>query len=311
MKKQKLILFIVIIAALSALSPIAPRFIVFMTMLYMIFSIFALAYNILFGYGGLVSFGHSLFFAAGAYGFALMTVNYCPDLVVGIMAGVGLSLILSIAIGYLTVKHTRIYFAMLTFAFTMMFYGLLFKWRDVTGGSDGIAGIPRLLLSHSLSLRELYYVILGVFIISVIAIYKFVNSNVGLVIRGLGNNEERVAFSGYSILRYRLYAFIVSGVFSGLAGSLFAPLNLVVTPDLAYWTTGAEPLIMSLLGGPEFFIGPLIGALIYTIIHTYVASVTIYWQLTLGAILLGLVLGFRGGILGALYRLKIMRGLIR
>jgi branched-chain amino acid transport system permease protein len=274
-------------------------FLIYLTSLFMIFTIFALAYNIILGYLRLVSFGHSLFFAAGAYGVALFARWVMPDMLLSFLFGIVLATVLALIVGYITLRHSQIYFAMLTLAFAMLFYALLVKWRDITGGSDGISGIPRTSTLFSFPTTETYYLfVLACFITSFIILKLIDVSFIGLVLRGLGDNENRFKFLGYNPVKYRILALMISGTFSGLAGSLYALLYRAVTPDIAYWTVAAEPLVMSLLGGSNYFMGPVVGAAVFVGLTTASARLAEIWQLVMGLIIAALLLGARGGVLG-------------
>ncbi|MEM4352089.1 MAG: branched-chain amino acid ABC transporter permease [Candidatus Caldarchaeum sp.] len=280
------------------------RFILYLASLFMIFAVFASSYNMVFGYLKHVSFGHSLFYAAGAYGVALLTTRLVPDMLLGILFGIALATSLALAVGALTLRHSSIYFAMLTLAFAMLFYSLLLKWRDFTGGSDGISGIPRSSYFFTLPAIEDYYRLLFVFFLASMLLLNWIDgSKFGLLLKALGDNEDRFKFTGLSIYRYKLSGFVVSGFFSGLAGSFYALLMRSVTPEIAYWTTAAEPLIMVLLGGAQYFLGPSVGAFIFVLITTLTARLAEYWQLFMGVVLVALLLGARGGILNLVERL--------
>lgn len=292
-----------IAAATIAVGLTGDRFLIYLASLFMIFTIFANAFNIVFGYLKHVSFGHSLFFAAGAYGVALTTRAF-PDMFLGIAAGLALSLLLALAVGALTLRHTSIYFAMLTLAFAMLFYSLLIKWRDVTGGSDGISGIPRTSSIVSAPTIESFFPLLFLFFIVSLFLLRWIDSSkLGLFLKALGDNEDRFKFTGLSVYRYKLTGFVISGVFSGLAGTLYALLMRTVTPDIAYWTMAAEPLIMTLLGGSQYFLGPPVGAFVFVTVTTLTARVAEFWQLFMGVVLVALLLGARGGVLGLVERL--------
>jgi ABC-type branched-chain amino acid transport system, permease component len=279
-------------------------FLIYLMALFMIFSIFALSYNIMLGYLRLVSFGHSLFFAAAAYGVALSPKLAISDMLQSFFFGIALAAVLSFIVGYITLRHSQIYFAMLTLAFAMLFYALLIKWRDLTGGSDGISGIPRVSALFSFPTTEDYYLfVLLCFAVAFVVLKLIDISFIGIMFRGLGDNENRFKFLGYNPYTYRILALVLSGTFSGLAGALYALLYRAVTPDIAYWTVAAEPLVMSLLGGPTYFMGPVVGAAVFVGITTAVARLADIWQLIMGMILVALLLGARGGLLGVLERL--------
>ncbi|MEM0450854.1 MAG: branched-chain amino acid ABC transporter permease [Nitrososphaerota archaeon] len=295
---------IVLLAAAVGVYLTHDAFLIYLMSLFMVFSLFALAYNVIMGYLKLVSFGHSLFYAVGAYSVAILSTRYVSDMLVVLPLSVALAAITSLAVGFLTLRHTRIYFAMLTLAFAMLLYALLIKWRDVTGGSDGISGIPRVSALFSLPTTELYYVFLSaVFFISFLTLKRLDGSRLGLILRALGDNEDRFRFLGYNLIWYRIAGLLISGTFSGLAGALYAYLYRAVTPDVAYWTTAAEPLLMVLLGGTGHFLGPLVGAAVFVGLTTAAARVAEVWQLLMGATIVVLLLGGRGGIIGVVERL--------
>jgi branched-chain amino acid transport system permease protein len=275
-----------------------------MASLFMILSMFSLSYNILFGYAGLLSFGHALFYAGSAYSLAIFNRDVIRDPLLGTIVAIGVSLALALVVGALTLRHSRIYFSMLTLAFGMLLYALLLKWRSFTGGSDGISGFARtgILIDISDPLARYYY-IYAFFLATIILLYILHRSRLGLLIRSLGANEDFVPFTGHSIFRLRMIAFIISGSVAGVAGALYAILMGAVTPDLAYWTTSAEPLLATLIGGAQFFSGPILGSLVIVFLTTYVARWADIWQLALGMILASLILGSRGGILEVVDRL--------
>lgn len=296
---------LVIISIATAVIPLSREpYYMYLSSLFMILSIFSLSYNILFGYAGLLSFGHALFYASGAYSFAIFTISIYRDPLVGTLVSVAVSLILALLVGVLTLRHGRIYFSMLTLAFGMLLYALLLKWRSLTGGSDGISGIPR--SGFIIDLYDpyaRYYYIYVFFLLVVISLYIFHRSRYGLLIKSLGVNEDFVPYTGHSVFRLRILAFIISGSIAGIAGALYAILMGVVNPDLAYWTTSAEPLVATLIGGSKFFVGPIMGSLVFVVITTYASRIAEIWQLVLGLILVALILGSRGGVLEVVDRI--------
>ncbi len=296
---------LVIISIATAVIPLSREpYYMYLSSLFMILSIFSLSYNILFGYAGLLSFGHALFYTSGAYSFAIFTISIYRDPLVGTLVSVAVSLILALLVGVLTLRHGRIYFSMLTLAFGMLLYALLLKWRSLTGGSDGISGIPR--SGFIIDLYDpyaRYYYIYVFFLLVAISLYIFHRSRYGLLIKSLGVNEDFVPYTGHSVFRLRILAFIISGSIAGIAGALYAILMGVVNPDLAYWTTSAEPLVATLIGGSKFFVGPIMGSLVFVVITTYASRIAEIWQLVLGLILVALILGSRGGVLEVVDRI--------
>ena len=270
----------------------------------LVLGLFAAGFNLLFGFTGLLSFGHAGLYAVGGYVSALLLKVY-PSLPAAIILGTLAAGVASVVIGYLSIRHTRVYFAMLTLALGMLIHSVVFKWRDVTGGDDGIVGVPRGVLGLpglfgvELTPNGLYWLTLGVAAVALYLLWRLLRSPLGLVLRGLRDSETRVAFSGLSVRRYRLIAFTLSGLYAGLAGSLAVPLTSSASPSMAHWTTSAEPIFASLLGGMQYFSGPLVGAFLFVIFKEVIVRFTEYWSLALGAAVVLLVLGFRGGVVYA------------
>lgn len=276
----------------------------------LLLALFATGYNLLFGYTGLLSFGHAGLFAVGAYTAAFVLLAY-PSLPVAVLAGTAAAAAVSVVIGWLSIRHTRIYFAMLTLAFGMMIYSIVFKWRSVTGGDDGIVGVPRGTLGvpgaglELSSLGLFYYVVLAVVVVGLYVLWRIVSSPLGLTLRGLRDSETRVAFAGLAVRRYRLVSFTISGSVAGLAGSMTAPLVSGASPAMAHWTASAEPVLASLLGGIHAFGGPVVGAFLLIVLKEIIVRFTQYWLLVLGSVVVLLVLAFRGGVV------SVVAGLLR
>lgn len=299
---------LLILAILVAIGLFSGRFVVYLTTRVMILGIFALGYNLLLGRTGLLSFGHAAFYAGGAYGLGLFYIHVYHNPLLGILVGVIAGCLLALVIGFFCVRHTEIYFAMLTLAFGMMVFSLIWNMREVTGGDDGLVGIMRSPLSLGFLSVPLirpnyyYFLVLFFFILSVVLLYVIRNSSFGLVLSGLKENDKRVEFAGLSVRNYRLAAFVVSGVFAGLAGALNTLLNSNTTPFSAHWTHSAEPILVSLIGGLQTFTGPLVGSAIFVVLREGIERYTQNWMLWFGMILLVIIMGFRGGVVGTLSR---------
>jgi len=193
---------------------------------------------------------------------------------------------------------------MLTLAFGMMIYSIAWKWRDFTGGDDGLVGIPRApleipgLLSLSVATMErYYYVVLVVSLLAILAMYRLVHSPLGLTLQAIRDSESRAEFAGVPVRTYRLIAFTIAGLYAGLAGALLPPLENTVTPPIAHWSMSAEPVLATLMGGVHIFGGPIVGAFLFFMIKDIIVRFTQYWLIWLGAIVVALVMGFRGGVL--------------
>ncbi len=295
----------VLLLVLIGIGCFASRFLLYLTMRVMILSIFAMGYNIIFGRTGLLSFGHAAFYAAGAYGVALSANHLSPHPLLAIAIGVFSAALLALLIGFFCVRHTEIYFAMLTLAFGMMVFSLLWNLRDITGGDDGISGIMRSSISlgfFSIPIgkdSQYFFVVLAFFVLSFVLIQRLYQSPFGLVLAGIRENSVRSQFAGLPVKRYRLAAFVISGVFAGLAGALSILLESNVTPFAAHWSHSADPVLVSLMGGIQTFSGPFVGSVVFVVLREIIERFTHNWMLWFGLILLAIILGFRGGIVGA------------
>lgn len=291
-----------LVVLLGLLPLVAGRYVIYLVMQILILAVFALGFNLLFGYTGLLSFGQAGFFAVGAYTCALILLQV-PSLLLGLLGGVVAAGLVALVLGALSVRHTRIYFSMLTLAFGMMLYSIALRWRDVTGGDDGLVGIPRAPLGPPglpgpslATIERYYYVVLVVALVAVVVMRRLVRSPLGLTLQGIRDSESRVAFTGVPVRVYRLAAFTIAGIYAGLAGALLPALENTVTPPIAHWSTSADPVLATLLGGIRAFWGPVLGAFLLFVIKDVIVRYTEYWLIWLGAIVVVLVLGFREGV---------------
>ncbi len=277
-------------------------------------AIAALGFNLLLGYTGLLSFGHSAYFGVGAYTVAFVVQYLGPhSMEFYILIGVPTVAITSALFGYICVRHTRIFFGILTLALSQVVYSLALKLYWVTGGSDGLR-VPRpALLLGLLSfsgprgfqqfITSYYYYVLAIFVVCIVLMWVIVHSPFGKTLQAIRDNEVRARFLGIRIRRFRWIAFLVSGTFTGLAGILWVPLNGLTTPDVLYWTFSGEIVVSALLGGFRNFTGPIVGGIMFTYLKTYAVATTEYWQLLLGVVLVILVLVVPTGIVGAISKL--------
>ncbi|NVM26354.1 MAG: branched-chain amino acid ABC transporter permease [Desulfobacterales bacterium] len=302
------VLLLALIVFLFLLPHLVGKYVMYMTMHILILSVFSLGFNLLLGYTGLLSFGQAGFYACGAYGCAKILL-VIPSLLPGIICGILFAGVFALILGFLCIRHTRIYFAMLTLCFGMMIYSLAWKWRTMTGGDDGLIGIPRApleipgILSIDMSgMGNYYYFVLIVCLLAIMLLYRIVNSPFGLTLQGIRDSESRIAFTGISVKNYRLIAFTIAGLYAGLAGALIPPLENTVTPPLAHWTHSAEPVMATLLGGIYTFSGPIAGAFLFYVIKDIIVRFTEYWLIWLGAIVLALVMGLPGGVVSIFQR---------
>jgi branched-chain amino acid transport system permease protein len=274
----------------------------------LVMAIAALGFNLLLGYTGLLSFGHSAYFGVGAYTVAFM-VKYLhtSSMELFLVGAIVTTILVTGLFGYACVRYTKIFFSILTLALSQVLWSLAFKFFNVTGGTDGLRVPTPKLLGVAIGEKEdkirflshgYYYYVLAVFTLCVALMWLIVHSPFGKALQAIRDNETRARFIGIQIRRYRFVAFLVSGVFTGIAGALWVPLNGLTTPDILYWPFSGEIVFMTVLGGFRNFTGPIVGAVAFNYLKTYAVGFTVYWQALLGTILVILVLVLPTGIVG-------------
>jgi branched-chain amino acid transport system permease protein len=282
----------------------------------LIYGIAAASLNFVLGYGGMVSFGHAAFFGIGGYVVGILYQHYTQDdaflgiipgsnqllvtlplalLVSGVMAGI---------IGALSLRTGGVQFIMITLAFAQMLF-FLFVSLKTYGGDDGLI-IRRANEVPGLNMRDkqtIYYVCLTIAVLFFFLLWRIVNSRFGNVLSGLRQSERRMAALGLPAYRYKLMAFVISGMGAGLAGALMANFLRYASPDMMHWTKSGELMVMVVLGGVGTLFGPLVGAAVFIVLESVLASWTEHWQLGLGLILLFVVLYTNGGVQALVTRL--------
>ena len=281
-----------------AVAPLAlpPFFLQLLTEIAIV-GLFATAFNLLMGFGGMVSFGHAAYFALGAYAPALLVKRAGVPVLLALPAAPVVAAAGALLFGYFIVRLSHTYFAMLSLAFGQIVFTVIFKWKALTGGDDGLLDVwpPALLKSAA----AYYYFTLTVVGLSVLALRAIVDSPFGYALRSVRENPRRARFIGIDVRRHQLVAFVISGAFSGLAGGLFAFYNGSVFPDFAYFTKSFEPLVVALLGGVQSFFGPLAGALGFKILEWLVSRQwPVYWPLFLGTIVILVIVLLPKGFVG-------------
>lgn len=275
----------------------------------LIMAIATLGFNLLLGYTGLLSYGHSAYFGVGAYTVALLVQYFSiRSMELFLLIGLISSGFVSALFGYLCVRHTRIYFGILTLALSQVLWSLALKLFWITGGTDGMrVPIPTLLggllgggSGFTDFITSYYYYVLALFVVLAAVMWVIVHSPFGKALQAIRDNETRAQFLGLGIRRYRWAAFLISGMFTGLAGVLWVPLNALATPDILYWPFSGEIVFATLMGGFSNFTGPIVGGIVFTYLKSYAVAVTDYWQFLLGAVLVILILVLPAGIVGAL-----------
>jgi branched-chain amino acid transport system permease protein len=296
---RRRLLLIIVLAVFATIPFLKSDYLNYMGMRIAIMALFALSFNILLGYTGLLSFGHAAFYGVGGYTAGLMLIHLTSELPLAILAGAVSAGLTALLVGYFCVKRTRIYFSMLTLAFGMLIYVVCYKWKSLTGGTESLGGIPRgkvFGLIDMFPLGRYYFFVLTVTVLGIYLIYRITKSPFGLLIQGIRDNENRVRFAGVMVKRYRLYVFTIAGFFSGLAGGLYACLESTMFPSVCDWQSSAEPIMVTLVGGVESFLGPIVGSVVFILLKEIIVRFTQEWLLVFGVILLVILMGFRGGI---------------
>lgn len=264
------------------------------------FALYAVSFNVLLGYGGMLSFGHAAFFGVGGYAAAILLKKAgLPAMVAFALVPVvalAVSALLALLIGFFSVQRSGIYFAMLTFAFQMLLYTIALKATGITGGDDGMTGLkPPGALARPF---YYYYFALALVALSLYVLYRLVSSPFGFTLRALRANPRRVQYVGVNVRAHQLATFVVSGAFAGLAGGLFALSTGNVFPGWLNWTASATPIVMAVLGGVHTFLGPALGAAVYVVLEVLISGKTEYWPLAMGVIIVVLVLLMPEGLSG-------------
>ena len=264
------------------------------------FALYAVSFNVLLGYGGMLSFGHAAFFGVGGYAAAILLkrAGLPPMLAFALVPVVALvvSALVALLIGFFSVQRSGIYFAMLTFAFQMLLYTIALKATGITGGDDGMTGLkPPGVLGRPF---YYYYYALAIVVPALYVLYRLVSSPFGFTLRALRANPRRVQYIGVNVRAHQLAAFVVSGAFAGLAGGLFALSSGNVFPGWLNWTASATPIVMAVLGGVHTFLGPAVGAAVYVVLEVLISGKTEYWPLAMGVIIVVLVLLMPEGLSG-------------
>ncbi len=301
MKHQR-IAFLVMVAAF-ALAPLAmyPVFL----MKVMCFALFACAFNLLIGYGGLLSFGHAMFLGTAGYAsaHAAKLWGFLPEF--AILFGTAAAALLGIATGLIAIRRQGIYFAMITLALAQMIF-FFYLQAPFTGGEDGIQAVPRGKLFGVVDLSDIwamYAVVYAVFIGGFLLIYRVIHSPFGQVLQAIRENEARAISLGYDTTRYKLLAYVLSGALAGLAGATKAIVFQLASLTDVHWSMSGEVVLMTLLGGLGTVFGPVVGALTVVSMENYLAQLGAWVTVVQGFIFVLCVLTFRRGIIGELARL--------
>jgi branched-chain amino acid transport system permease protein len=272
----------------------------------LIFSLFAMSLDLLMGYAGMISFGHAAYFGLGAYASALILIHFELPISLALVSGSLFAGLVAAPIGWLSTRATGIYFAMLTLAFAQVLYTLAFRWRELTGGSDGIAGVPRTALFWGLpnltSPTAFYFLVLTCLLASLAVCRAVIRSPFGHALQGIRENEARFVSLGQDARPFKVIVFVMAASFAGLAGALSSPFRGFASPEAMFWMASGQVIMMVVIGGIGTLIGPIIGAVVFVLIQEVLSSHTEHWMLFAGAVFVLMVILLPGGIVGTASR---------
>ena len=266
-----------------------------------LFALVGLGYNLLLGYTGLLSFGHGLFFGCAAYSAALAQIHWFKSSIFAPLAfTLVFSALLGLCVGFLVLRRRGVYFSLLTLAFTALAFTIAFRWTDFTGGESGLRGVTRpSVLGLTLDHQLVFYYFAAVLVFAAAwVVWRIVHSPFGSVLAAIRENEQRAAFIGYPVRRYKLAAFVVSATITGLAGALFAFLKLFASADPVHPTFSGELAAMTIIGGSGHFLGPPLGALFYILFREILSGYTASWMFWFGLLFMGFILFSPTGLIG-------------
>jgi branched-chain amino acid transport system permease protein len=275
----------------------------------LVLALAAMSLNFLWGFTGVLSFGHAAYFGLGAYGAGLTIKYLVPSTLAGMAVGVIVGTLAAAIIGALIVRLRGIYFAMVTIAFGQVFYFIAFRWNAVTGGDDGLSGWQRLPIDLGFTTVDIlgndkafYYLVVVCFAIAVAIMAALLRSPFGRTLLAIRENERRARFLGIPVDRHIWLSWVISCGFVSLAGTLYALLNNFADPHDLRWDQSGDFVIMAVLGGMRAFWGPLIGAAIFVVLQDYISSETANWMSFIGLFFVLVVLFFPRGVLGIAQR---------
>jgi branched-chain amino acid transport system permease protein len=304
MTRGRVLGLVVLLLAVLAFPAAFGRYPVKLLQEILIWGIYAMSLDLLMGYAGMVSFGHSAFFGVGGYVAALTLTGgggAGGDVLGALLLPAAAGALAALVIGFFSIRVSGVYFIMLTLAFSQMFHAYAFQTAWL-GAEDGITGVPRpSLLGVPTGEGFAFHVyVVGIAALAAILLRRVVRSPFGHVLAGIHENEGRMEAIGYPVRRYKLLAFVLAGMLAGVAGSLYAQFSGSITPDAFFWTTSGEALLMVIIGGTGTLGGAVLGAAAFILLQSLVSTYTERWMLILGVTFVLFVLFAPGGIVGAL-----------
>ncbi len=283
------------LAVLAGLPLVVDESNVFLLNDFLITALFAMSYNLMLGQAGMLSFGHAAYYGLGGYTVALLSHRYGISTVPGLLAAPLVAGAAALVIGFFTVRLSGMYFAMLTLAFAQLIFSVVSNWYNFTGGDNGLPVSPP---DYLLDTNSYYYFTLAVVAVAIAFLRLITRSPFGAALAAIRENPQRAAFIGLNVRAYQIAAFTIAGGLAGIAGALRSPLQQMAFPSLLYWTQSADPVLMTLAGGVNTFVGPIVGAATFVFINFTVTSQTDYPLFAFGIVVLLVVLFLPEGIVG-------------
>ena len=296
---------VVVLAGLGVIAPLLPSYPLTLLIQALISAIFAMSLDLLLGYTGLPSLGHAAYFGVAAYAVAILAVDAGAGFVTCLSAALAAAALTAALFGVLAIRATGTYFLMITLALGMVVWGLAFRWVSMTKGDNGISGVSRPALGLPWDLAAplpFFYFALACAALAWLLLGLLVRSPFGLTLKGIRESESRMRSLGYHVWLHKYLAFVLSGVFAGFAGVLWAYYNGFVSPVDVQLVTSVEALLMVALGGSGTLVGPALGAVLIVFLKNFVSVYTKRWLLILGAVYIGVILFAPRGIVGAYQR---------
>jgi len=304
---MRLAVIIAAVVALAAFPKLATPYYVTLLLPALAYAIALLGFNLLFGYTGLLSFGHALFVAIGAYGAAVMSSKLgVKSFELILLASGAAAVVAAVRVALLSVRYVRIFFGILTLAFGMLFHSFLFKFYDITGGDTGIRVLRPSLIGMdfkeldktSFLVGPFYYYCLVLLVLAGLLMWRLVHSPFGLQLQAIRENPRKAEYLGVRVRLLRFIAFLISALYCALGGVILAINTGQSDPELAYWTHSGELVFMTVLGGFASFFGPVVGAFTFVLLKAELMGLTQYWRFVLGVILVLIVVLFPRGLAG-------------
>ena len=301
------VVFVIAFVVLAAVPKLAQPYYVTLVLPAFAYAIALLGFNLLFGYTGLLSFGHALYVAIGAYAAAVLSSRLdIKSFEAILLIATASAVVAAIPVALLSVRYVRIFFGILTLAFGMLFHSFLFKFYDLTGGDTGIRVLRPVLLGRDFKeldqtaylIGPFYYYCLALLVVLGFVMWRIVHSPFGLHLVAIRENPRKAEYLGVRVRLFRVIAFLISAFYCAVGGVILAINTGQADPELAYWTHSGDLVFMTVLGGFANFFGPVVGAFVFVFLKSELMSATQYWRFFLGLVLAVIVIAFPRGLVG-------------